>query len=214
MSIESRMKWHHSIERRLVLIFVLAMTLTFGVMTSLSLYAGLQEKKGAEERRVEKSMMVGLNLLRGQIDDIENLAKDYAYWDEMYRFIDNPSIEFVKGSLDMDSLNVAHLNGLIVHDDSGQALYRISTYDFITDSQLWDEFKDGTILQGKKVLRGTVFLKGRILAFVSYEVSDNSGSEPSNGRVTMFREIGQRVFDKIGRDIGDSFSLVNMSNLM
>ena len=211
MSIESRMKWHHSIERRLVLIFVFAMTLTFGVMTTLSLYAGFQEKKGTEERRVEKSMMIGLNLLGAHIDDIEHLAMDYAYWDDTYRFVDNPTIEFVKSSLDMDTLNIAHLNGLIVHDAQGEPLYRISNYDFITDSQLWNEFKDGTMLQGKKVQRGSVFLKGRILAFVSHEVSDNSGNQPSNGRVTVFREIDQRMLDKISSDIGESFNLVNMS---
>lgn len=211
LTIESRMKWHHSIERRLVLIFVFAMALIFAVMTSLSLYAGLQEKKDTEEKRVEKSMSVALNLLGGQIDDIEHLTKDYAYWDEAYNFIENPNIAFVKSSLDMDSLKVADLNGLIVHDQFGKALYRISTYDFITDSQLWSEFDDGTLLQGKKVQRGSIFLKGRILAFVSHEVSDNSGSLPSNGRITVFREIDQRMMDQISRGIGESFNLVNMS---
>jgi sensor domain CHASE-containing protein len=205
------MKWHHSIERRLVLIFVFAMALTFAVMTSLSLFAGFQERIETEEKRVEKSMSVALNLLGNQIDDIEHLAKDYAYWDEMYNFIDEPKLEFVKSSLDMDSIDVADLNGLIVHDRSGEALYRISTYDFITDSQLWGEFDDGTILKGKQVQRGSIFLKGRILAFVSHEVSDNSGSRVSNGRITVFREIDQRMMDQISRGVGEAFNLVNMS---
>ena len=49
MNTIKRIKWHHSIEKRLVIIFVFAMTLMFGIMTSISMYAAHNEKKEQEE---------------------------------------------------------------------------------------------------------------------------------------------------------------------
>lgn len=205
-----RIKWHHSIEKRLVIIFVLAMTLMFGIMTSISMYAGHNEKKEQEEKLVDKYLYIGLKLLGSRVDSVADMAKDYGYWDETLDFINSPNRKFVENSLDSDSLRTSSLDGVIIHNNAGKALYRISSYDYITDSQLWSLFTDINDIEKGVIQRGVVFLQGRILVYVSQPVSDNSGNMASNGRITLLREMTQRTLDEISSDLGESFSLINM----
>ena len=87
MNTIKRIKWHHSIEKRLVIIFVFAMTLMFGIMTSISMYAAHNEKKEQEEKLVGKYLFIGLNLLGARVDSVAEMAKDYGYWNETFDFI-------------------------------------------------------------------------------------------------------------------------------
>ena len=210
MNTIKRIKWHHSIEKRLVIIFVFAMTLMFGIMTSISMYAAHNEKKEQEEKLVGKYLFIGLNLLGARVDSVAEMAKDYGYWNETFDFINTPNRNFVENSLDSDSIKTRSLNGVIIHNNAGKALYRISSYDYITDSQLWSLFTDINSIESGVVQRGVVFLQGRILVYVSQPVSDNSGSMLSNGRITLLREMTQRTLDEISSDLGESFSLINM----
>ena len=210
MNTIKRIKWHHSIEKRLVIIFVFAMALMFGIMTSISMYAGHNEKKEQEEKLVDKFLFIGLNLLGSRVDSVAEMAKDYGYWDETFDFINTPNRNFVENSMDSDSIKTSSLNGVIIHNNVGKALYRISTYDYITDSQLWSLFTDINGIEKDVVQRGVVFLQGRILVYVSHPVSDNSGLMASNGRITLLREMTQRTLDEISSDLGESFNLINM----
>ncbi|MGF1754982.1 PAS domain-containing protein [Vibrio makurazakiensis] len=204
------MKWHHSIEKRLIIIFVLAMTLTFGVVTGVSVFVGIDERKQTETSQLDKYLKIGLNLLKSKIDQIDVLAQDYGEWDETYNYISSPSDRFVNSSMDLDSLESAYLNGLIIHDLEGKALHSISTYDYSTDKLLWKAFADMSNYDKQQTYRGAVFLHGRILVYVSRPVSDNSGKALTNGRITLIKELNQRSLESISTVLGESMNVINM----
>ncbi|MBW3696058.1 PAS domain-containing protein [Vibrio sp. T187] len=208
---DSAMKWHHSIEKRLIIIFLMAMTLTFGVMTTVSVIVGSEERKYNETVQVEKYLQIALNLLKSKIDDVAVLATDYGEWDDTYHYMNAPTREFEQSSMDMDSLESVGLSGVILHQLDGEAAYKLSVYDYSTDSALWSLFKNMNAYQASETYRGAIFLQGRILVYVSHPITDNSGEAPTNGRITLVRELNQRIQESISKDLGESMNIVNMA---
>lgn len=211
MAKDNTIKWYHSIEKRLIMIFILAMLLTFSVMTAISIIVGVKEHERHEIKQVENSLSIGLNLLKSQVDDVALLAKDYGEWDETYRFIESPSLEFIQGSMDLDSLNSANIDVVLIQDLEGNVLHKLSSYDYSTEQALWNELNLNPLETSDQVERGAIFLHGRILVYVSNPTSDNSGKATTNGRITLMRELNQRTLEWISELVGESFNIVNMT---
>lgn|GEM_PF-3751216 len=211
MAKDNVIKWYHSIEKRLIMIFILAMLLTFSVMTAISIYVGVKESELNDSKQVEKYLTIGLNLLKSQIDEVAVLAKDYGEWDETYRFIESPNLDFIQGSMDLDSLDSANIDAVVIQDLEENVLHRLSSYDYSTEQALWNDLAFDISESPDKVERGAIFLQGRILVYVSNPTSDNSGKASTNGRITLMREMNQRTLELISELLGESFNIVNMT---
>ena len=199
----------NSIEKRLILLFVISMVVIFGFVSIASISSSEAERKRIEENYAEKFVDISLVMLGGMLKQVEVTTQDYAQWDETYDFISDLNSDFITSSLGDDTLRTAEVSGIAIHNSEGNPLYTTSMFRFGENEQLWQQFNQLGSLDISTRLKGIILLNGKVLVYVSYPITGSANQFEPNGRLTIVKEIDAASIEYISVALGEKFSLVN-----
>lgn len=142
-------------------------------------------------------------LLHSDADALLATARDYAYWDDSYDFVESRDPDFIKSSLELNTfttnmfnyIRYENLNGELVYDryidlDSGSdALPPEELTTFISAMK-----KDGEIT-------GYVVLGNESYIVSSVPIRDSNVELPSKGNLLFAQHIDNRVMQKISSSL-------------
>lgn len=99
-------------------LFSLFLILLFGARIIL-----LRSYEDLEEKEAQANVERVVNALKAELDSIHSLAKDYAGWDDSYRFVQDGNREFIHKNLDDPNFEQLGMNLIIYLDKEGNWVY-------------------------------------------------------------------------------------------
>ncbi|MDP3848176.1 MAG: EAL domain-containing protein [Pseudomonas sp.] len=140
---------------------------------------------------------------------------DYAAWDASYRFIHNHDPAYLEENFTVESLTNLRVDGVVILDLAGQALAALAlTPDTVTPlapallSQL-THFAEQVGTLGPKDRNVRVLWQGETAILVVLAgVTDTDRTQPSNGRLLMFRYLDGGYLKRIAELTAVAFRLL------
>ena len=140
---------------------------------------------------------------------------DYAAWDATYRFIHSRDPAYLEENFTVESLSNLRVDGVLIFDSAGQALAALAlTPDAVTPlapallSQL-ASFAEQVGTLGPKDRNVRVLWQGETAILVVLAgVTDTDRTQPSNGRLLMFRYLDGGYLKRIAELTAVAFRLL------
>ena len=83
----------------------------------------LRSYEDLEEKEAHANVERVINALKAELESINSLAKDYAGWDDSYRFVQDGNSEFIRKNLDDPNFEQLGMNLIIYLDKGGKWVY-------------------------------------------------------------------------------------------
>ncbi|MEW6622140.1 MAG: PAS domain S-box protein [Bacillota bacterium] len=85
----------------------------------------IQTRITVEEEKAEAKSEIELvlRLLQWEIDRLDALAMDWAYWDDTYDFMENRDVDYVKSNLVDSTFEVLQIDYIVLLDTSGETVF-------------------------------------------------------------------------------------------
>ena len=112
-----------------LIVTVIGLLLVLGVASRLVLQSGFLR---LEQQSAEQELGRMRDMFNQQCDDLERKVADWALWDDMYRFVVEPTAAFRDANLLGANLRTLQVNMLLIHDREGKLVHG-SAYDLLSD---------------------------------------------------------------------------------
>ncbi len=83
----------------------------------------LRSYEDLEEKEARANVERVINALKAELESINSLAKDYAGWDDSYRFVQDGNREFIRKNLDDPNFEQLGVNLIVYLDKEGKWIY-------------------------------------------------------------------------------------------
>ncbi|MTI69253.1 MAG: diguanylate cyclase [Firmicutes bacterium] len=192
---------------------ILSMLLYFVIgITSLNYITDIVVMKSYSKLEKDNLYLEGervRNIFSDTIKRLEDLTKDWAYWDDTYEFLYNKNGDFSDRNLVVSTFKEVNMNYAIIYDDHGQA---ILDYRYDENDKKIKKVKKSVIdeLWKYKNKDGLIYVDGNVLAISSREITDTNKKEKPEGLLVFGydfdKEIVNNLKDKLKTDIDVDFN--------
>lgn len=110
------------LRRRLLLLFLPLMLVSLGAVWLLSQHLLLQRFDQLDAEQLADSANQLHRELHQQMDHLQALSRDWAWWDDSYRFIEQRSLEYRSSNLNQDTLDNLALHFVLFYDQQGRLI--------------------------------------------------------------------------------------------
>jgi PAS domain S-box-containing protein len=130
---------------------------------------------------------------------LQGITVDYAYWDDSYEFINNPTQEFIESSLGDNAFVSNRFSYLLYQDLEGDVVYE-KYFDIIsetvqtTPASLKNEV---TRITPEETVTGYVVVDNKTYLISKSKVRDSSGESDPNGYLSFVQLVDKYVIDRI-----------------
>ena len=200
-----------------LIVTVIGLLLVLGVASRLVLHSGFLR---LEQQSAEQELGRMRDMFDQQCDRLERKVADWALWDDMYRYVVEPTTAFSDANLLGVNLRTLQVNMLLIHDRQGELVHG-SAYDLLSDQVV---NVDGTLrallqphhpaLQITNKLtpqRFIVRLGDKALLLSSWPILTSAGDGEPHGTIIMARwmnddwvsqlsQVSHRLVNMIWRD--------------
>ncbi len=185
----------YSLKNRIVMIMG-AVFLAFFAISSLFI-SNIIEKPfvSIENNIMQLDFQRIINTHEIELDNREAVVKDWAHWDDTYRFmIDHEYRDVYISSNMMDSTFTTTGNNLIAYiDNSGKVIYA-KMYDLENERTIplpedFSKVLEGLGVDKKPIGKGLIMLDGRPMTFNMLSILTSNGEGPSRGWMFMGRYV-------------------------
>lgn len=190
--------------KRLLIAVTVLLFLFFLLLLVSSRLTILRSFEKIEEERIVRNYARVMDALSARLDGLYRQARDYAEWDETYRFSVNHDPEYVRSNLPANTFATLNLSLFLVIGPDGTLVYGRK---FDPSTQLLSEVPAEVLsyfrsAQGREVLRrgaaGLLRLPGGVLELAVRPILTSRGKGPSRGAVIMGRYLDQVETAEIG----------------
>jgi len=108
---------------RIPLLVGMALVSLFLILLFGSRIILLRSYEDLEEKEAHANVERVVNALKAELESINTLARDYAGWDDSYRFVQNGNREFIHKNLDDPNFEQLEMNLIIYLDKEGKWVY-------------------------------------------------------------------------------------------
>jgi PAS domain S-box-containing protein len=204
--------------------FIILLITLFGVvaLNLSSKFTFLEEIRSMEEDKLRTDTQRIEALLANAADELHTLNQDWAYWDDTYEFVRNPSVEYRESNLGIATLLGIHLNAMLFYDLEGN-LVQADFVDLEQEIELpQPEWLQSWLLENQFLnnhLSDDYVWSGIIStppgpALISIRpIMMTDGSGPSAGTLIMLRYITLTVAEKFTNIMQQPFSLTPMNQV-
>ncbi|NOH79843.1 PAS domain-containing protein [Vibrio sp. RE86] len=196
-----------STEKRLLLIFIAVTTVLFGIVSTITLLNERYESTQHEFQDNERMAKLALKLIGHQLDEMSVNTRSHAHWDETYNHVEFPNQNYLDDNYSLTALNDQHLTGVAIMDVNDRVIFqngKITDYDSVKVDQHLAGLKEEL---NSIDLKGVLFHRKRAYMFASSEITNNSGTAPSNGRLIFFRHINSQMLTKLSSIVDNTVSI-------
>ncbi|MCZ7400589.1 MAG: ATP-binding protein [Candidatus Methanoperedens sp.] len=174
-----------------------------------------------EQKDVEKNVNRAIGAVNDDISNLKTMNRDWAWWDDTYRFIGDDNPEYIKAVLGDESVAGLRLNLIIYINNTGEIVYARG-FDY-------REKKDLPIPEGVKKLinkdsvllkhsgpqsnySGIVLLPEGNLIITSYPILNSDGEGPIGGTLIFGRYLDEMELERLASITQMSLTLDRLDN--
>jgi len=118
------------LQKKLSLFFIIQIFIFTFSMFILATQIILPSYKNIEHQNaISKSQLIK-KILTNEVAHLEYLTEDWAYWDDMYSYVDTLSTQFIDVNLNMASLNTANIPTMLIFNADGKLLHIYNTNSY------------------------------------------------------------------------------------
>jgi signal transduction histidine kinase/sensor domain CHASE-containing protein len=120
---------------KIPLLIILALVSLFFILLFGARIILLRSYEDLEEKEVRANVERVINALNAELESITSLAKDYAGWDDSYRFVQDHNREFIHKNLDDPNFEQLGMNLVVYLDARGKWVYSRS-FDLLKKQEI------------------------------------------------------------------------------
>ncbi len=196
--------------------FVIFLTVTV-CLVGLSLLAAryiVVDSMDKVERRLAEEGMQGIRaVLESQLTHLARTARDWAFWDATYQFVDDLNKEFIEENLTSETFHALHLKGMLFYDKNRVLQHQVA-FDSNTDEEtrlsenFLNDIQATTPLfpspDARDCTSGIFIHDGDAHLAAACPILTSHSEGPARGTLIFLREIDQEVMDLWQTTIGRS----------
>lgn len=195
-----------------------ALMLTGIILMSLILWFYITYKfRETEIKNAEKDMARILGVLSREVDAVDSYCKDYAFWDDTYRFIEKFNNRYIESNFNAPYLKTQRMHFICIVNLNGKIIYK-AVYESVNfDPSDFGELKDPKSVLYDLISAGRVQEeKGIILTSLGYimissrPVSDSLMHAPPNGKILMGRILSKDELDRLSAMLKVNMELLTL----
>ena len=197
-----------SIRWRTILIISLAFIVIISLTTLYTNSVIFKTNRIIEDKEVRSKAKLVLRVLNNEIESIDTVCKDWAYWDDSYKFVADRNEEYIKSNLVNETFIDLKLN-MIVFVDMNKHIVYAKAYDWINNRPI--DVPDGLINFVKSIKReekGIIDLGRPMLISVRYILPSNETGTP-RGYLIFGRFLDEWTLNKISKITGIAVKLTS-----
>ncbi len=197
-----------SLSRKALVIVAVSGLCLVAVLNALSRLVLLRGFHDLEEAQVRVSTRQVKDTLQMEFSALDDLDKDWADWDDTYRFVQDPSLPFAKENLLDESLANAEIHVIVVVNREGRLVYGTALlgndrrYGPVPDALLRQLGPESPLLEFADTLKnhaGIMIMGETAFLVVSRPIRQSGGEGPSRGTLIMGRLLDEGLVQKLGR---------------
>ena len=194
------MKVRHKIS--LVAISGLFLVVLVSMILLRALFMNYAEK--AENAVVEQDFHRAMAIIQHEESSLENSVKDWAYWDDTFRFLDGTNPKFLEVNLQEDTLTSLKVNYMGFFNQKGDTVFA-KTYgiDATKESSFKDELFQSLqkgenykrLLSSSTPVTGLLMISGKPLLISISPVTTSDKKSPNDGVIVFCKLVDPNLLD-------------------
>lgn len=189
-----------SIKYKTLLMGIISVTAVIAVTITIfySSYFGYINRN--QEQRIIKNYEVIDYIINEEQKSLQSLLVDWGQWDDTYKFINNPTEEYINSNLQNETLENVKLKSIVYLDNDKNIVYYKENN---TEQGISKVFID-KLLENDKNFTKTMAQKTGLLSWFGkcymvgiFDVTTSDKKAKSNGYLIMVREIDEKLLDYI-----------------
>jgi sensor domain CHASE-containing protein len=188
------------------------MVVLYTLSSTILLHSFTQLEKEDAQQGVERALAVWENAL----NELRLAARDWAFWDATYEFVQNGNAGYVNSNLVPQTFNNLRINLLLLVNPSGKIVFGAG---FDLQNQMaapippgiTDYVSPGGLLQrtsAKNDMSGIIVLPDHVLLVTSWPILPTSETGESRGVLIMGRYLDEIEVERLARLTGVSVKIL------
>ncbi len=209
-----------SIKKKLLITFsstLFVFLLVYSLTTEFFIVKGFHE---LEYEHVKKNSDLALRVLKLEEEKVDQLAYDWASWDQMYHFVNNKNVDFIKSNITSGILRDLDLSFLLIINKKAEVVYYQndqSKSSFISQRMPPDNWK-----LFKKIIAkcaggnhkaGILFIDNNFYFLAARPILKSDDSGPPNGMLIIGSCFDDTIQNRLSKIIGQKFKVFRAVNL-
>ncbi len=156
-------------------------------------YFGYIDKQ--QQHEISTSFEVVDFIISNETKTLQSTLKDWAYWDDTYRFIQGSNLEYIESNLNDNTMQTLSLNMMVFLDANRNIFYDIQLGLEQNESE---KIKKTIIMQNNKLnAEGLFIIEDKVFIIAKSYISDSNKMKKSNGSLVMVRQINEDLMKYI-----------------
>ena len=149
----------------------------------------------AQRNQIEKDFKMVETIIENEKDNLNSILKDWAYWDDTYRFIDDQNPSYVTVNLNEETLKNLNLNMMLFVSQTGGV---VGSVDFELTAEesaglvkkiSQSDFYRGMLTDDEDAQTNLMMLNGQPYLIASGRINNSSHNAVSNGSMVMVKTV-------------------------
>lgn len=195
-----------TIRKKIILFSALALGFFLAAVYLVSRIALSRGFARLESETAKETVQHLRNSFANQQTDLEMMARDYAQWDATYNFIQSDGTDYVRSSVNEDTLRVLRIDFLAIFNRAGNlVLYKgaVGSPPSADDLREIGRAEKQCLSKGPgTALNGVLNMDGRLLMISCAPILPTRSEGQSHGTLMLGREFDQDVMSALSRSAG------------
>ena len=161
-----------------------------------------------EENNIQKDINRALEALQDDIEKVDYIVRNWSNWDDSYKFIQDRNEDYIKSTLNLESLQGIKQNIIAYINSSGTLVYSHAIdWENGKDMPFPDELKKHFIpnspllshKSGESAVKGLIMLKNAPLIISSRPILTSEGKGPIRGTLIMGRYLNAAEINQLSK---------------
>ncbi len=200
-------------------LLVIASTLVVFLLLAGTIFWVLVNKtsRHLEEAELKIRMDQAKSIFANEISRVEDVLRDWAIWDDTYRFVQDANPEYIKSNLTLETLKEKVFDIAIYLSTTGREVYRVALDSehgnkVVSGPRLDDLVKgDGSLdrlaVEEKRAFSGYVVMDERPILLAGQAVLKSDGQGQPGGYLIMGKFLDQSKINSLKRMSGIDLSI-------
>lgn len=189
-----------SIKYKTLLMGIISVTTVIAVTITIFYFSYFGYIDGNQEQRIKKNYEVMDYIINEEENNLQSLLVDWGQWDNTYKFINEPTKEYIESNLQEDTLQNIKLKSIIYLDNDKNIIHFKENN---TESGISKIFVKKLLENDKNFKKTTDQRTGLLSWFGKFymigilDVTSSDKQSKSNGYLVMVREIDKKLLNYI-----------------
>ncbi len=205
---------------KLLVSLSVAALLLFSLIYILAQNKILEGFSQLERDKIQIQITSAESLLKEQSDQLSTVVRDYAHWNDTYKFIQQPYQDYIESNLNDTTFSNLKINAIILVNLEGETVFK-KGLDTNTGKpwnipkELEKAFsKDGVLVNpATESVSGLLWTVDGANVVSSYDIRDSELTKPRLGTLIMVKKLDKTLIQHIGKILGAKLELHQLKQL-